>query len=383
MTTVMTDGASIGGDVARLGGLVSASAGMAALFARIRRVATSSLPVLVTGETGSGKELVARALHDESPRRARPFLAINCGALAASLVESELFGHVKGAFTGATADKAGVFEAADGGTLFLDEIGELPLELQPRLLRVLEAKAIRRIGGARELAVDVRIIAATHRDLRAMVAAGRFREDLYHRLVILGVHLPPLRARGDDVLVLARSMLAELSGGTMELTADAEAALVEYSWPGNVRELRNVIARAALLSDGQRVDAAALELPVAEVERRGDVAEVAPTSLAARSVCAEPRDEGRGPAPVRLVAPIRAVGDGARGVLAEEAPLRALRSLTLDEERAALVEALAACGNNRSRAARRLGISRSALHERLKRLGVPPRFQAPELRAAV
>jgi DNA-binding NtrC family response regulator len=339
---------------------------MVPVLERLRRVAPSALPVLVTGETGVGKELAADALHRASSRRRRPFLALNCGALAASLVESELFGHVKGAFTGATADRPGLFESASGGTLFLDEIGELPLELQPRLLRVLEARAVRPIGAAHEVEVDVRVVAATHRDLAAMVAAGRFREDLFHRLAIVTVTLPPLRARPEDITFLARRLLAARAP-ERRLSAAAEARLTAYAWPGNVRELRNVIERAVVLGDGPTLDVDALELP----EPTPILPMIPPTANTSG-----PRDEPSmgseepiGPEPRRPSAEA-----------ARRAMLRALRELTLDEERALLLSTVEACGGNRARAARRLGISRSALHARLKRLGVP---SGPEPRLAL
>ena len=210
----------------------------------------SDLTVLVTGETGVGKELVAQALHAASPRTARPLISLNCAALPESLVESELFGHVRGAFSGAVADRRGKFELADGGTLFLDEVGELSLAVQAKLLRVLQGGQLQRLGSDREHRVDVRVIAATNRDLAQEVRAGRYRADFYHRLSVYPLPVPPLRERGHDVLLLAGHFLelnrSRLGLGSLRLDADAQAALLAHTWPGNVRELEHLIARSAL-----------------------------------------------------------------------------------------------------------------------------------------
>jgi two-component system, NtrC family, response regulator HydG len=208
--------------------------------------------VLIGGETGTGKELLARAIHYEGPRAAEPFVEVNCAAIPANLLESELFGHEKGAFTGAVASKPGLFELAHGGTLFLDEVGTLPLELQPKLLRALESRAIRRVGGQQSRQVDVRLIAATHVDLRSAVSQGKFREDLYYRLNVIALTLPPLRDREGDVELLAETFIARIATSyglaVPPLTPELRAALREHSWPGNVRELRNAIERALVLS---------------------------------------------------------------------------------------------------------------------------------------
>lgn len=241
-------------------GMISSDPGMLALFAGIRKLAPRQAPVLIYGPSGTGKELIARALHDQSPRGQHPFLAINCGALAASIIESELFGHVKGAFTGAVADKAGAFEAVGAGTLFLDEVGELPLELQPKLLRVLEAMSVRRVGGIEETPIQVRVVAATHRNLARMVEEGTFREDLFHRLCVLTLKVPSLAARPGDILGLARHFWRQEGFGNLELSRAAADKLSGYRWPGNVRELRNVIIRAGILSEGGALDADDLQL---------------------------------------------------------------------------------------------------------------------------
>jgi transcriptional regulator with GAF, ATPase, and Fis domain len=237
------------------GELLGRSLAMRRVFAIARRAAAALATVLLLGETGTGKDLLARAIHGASPRAARPFLVFDCGAVAPTLVESALFGHLRGAFTGADADRAGVFELADGGTLFLDEIGELPLALQPKLLRALETGEVQRIGAPAPITVDVRIMAATHRDLRAEVDRDRFRADVYYRLAVIAIELPPLRERPDDIPLLAahfaRAVLARGGGldwlrGHLE---DAFGALRGQPWPGNVRELRNAIERAIALAD--------------------------------------------------------------------------------------------------------------------------------------
>jgi DNA-binding NtrC family response regulator len=215
------------------------------------RAARSSVPVLIQGESGTGKEAFARLVHEGSRRAAGPFVAVNCAAIAASLVESELFGHEKGAFTGALSRRLGVFEQADGGTLFLDEVGELPLEQQPKLLRVLETRRVKRVGGAAEQPVDVRVVAATHRDLSAMTVSGGFRLDLFHRLAGIRARLPPLRERQADLPLLVQHFLAEIAAqvGPRQLDEATLAALAGYAWPGNVRELRQAIHGAAALSE--------------------------------------------------------------------------------------------------------------------------------------
>ncbi len=238
----------------RVEGMVGRSEPMQRLFRLVEKAAAFPTTVLVTGESGVGKELVARALHREGPRARKPFVAVNCGAIPEALLESELFGHVRGAFTGAHADHKGLFEAADGGTLFLDEIGELPFSLQVKLLRVLQEGTIRPVGGSRDREVDVRVVAATVRDLAAEVAAGRFREDLLYRLDVLRIHVPPLRERKEDVPLLVEHFLSQFSerfGVDLEgVSPKALRALLAYPWPGNVRELENVLERAVVLADG-------------------------------------------------------------------------------------------------------------------------------------
>lgn len=241
------------GTVARPKRIVAESSAVQEMLMRVARFARSSAPVVILGESGTGKEIVARSLHAASPRAAAPFLAVNVAALPAELLESELFGHAKGAFTGASQAHRGMFEAAAGGTLFLDEIGELPLALQVKLLRVLQDGEVRKVGETRSFTVDVRIVCATHRDLTAQVEQGLFREDLFYRLNVLTVRVPPLRDRGEDILPLARQLLAEALGPLASFTPAAEALLQGHTWPGNVRELANVVSHGAALADGTSV----------------------------------------------------------------------------------------------------------------------------------
>jgi transcriptional regulator with GAF, ATPase, and Fis domain len=237
----------------RFGEILGASPRMQEVFRKVQKVATTDISVLITGETGTGKELIARELHARSPRNKQPFITINCGAIPENLLESELFGHVRGAFTGAVSNKTGRFQAADHGTLFLDEIGEMPLSLQVKILRALQEKVIVRVGDTNAESVDIRVLAATNRDLDAEIKAGRFREDLYYRLNVVNLHLPPLRDRGDDIVVLARYMVGRYApeyGNTVRgLTPNAIAAIKRHRWPGNIRELENRIKKAVVLAD--------------------------------------------------------------------------------------------------------------------------------------
>jgi DNA-binding NtrC family response regulator len=231
----------------RLGDLIGASPAMRHVYTVIERAAPTTATVLIQGETGTGKELVARAIHERSPRRDARFLAIDCGAIPENLLESELFGHVRGAFSGAIADRLGAFEEADGGTLFFDEVGELTAPMQRKLLRAIEAREIRRVGENRERKVDVRVLAATHRPLARATNEGLFREDLYFRLAVVTIELPPLRARREDIPLIAQHFLDRLTGGTERVTPELTAALLGRSWNGNVRELRNYLERRVAL----------------------------------------------------------------------------------------------------------------------------------------
>jgi two-component system response regulator HydG len=247
-------------------GIIGSCPPMLDLYSKIRKVAPTDSNVLVQGESGTGKELVARALHNLSKRAKAPMISVNCAAIPESLIESELFGHEKGAFTGASAGRAGLVEAADGGTLFLDEIGELPLEAQARLLRVLQEGEIRRVGSVQSQKVDVRLIAATHRDLKSLAKVGQFREDLYYRLHVIALKLPALRERGADVNEIANAFLvrqsARMNRTDLRFSAEAEQAIRHYSWPGNVRELENAVERSVILSESPEISAELLGIDI-------------------------------------------------------------------------------------------------------------------------
>ena len=297
----------------------------------IGRAAASDATVLITGETGSGKEIVARALHQHSARASRPFVAINCAAIPHELLESELFGHVRGAFSGATANRTGIFQQADGGTLLLDEIGDMSSNLQAKLLRVLAEGMIVPLGAERPLAVNVRLLAATHRDLGQQVTEGKFREDLFYRLNVINIHVSPLRERREDINALAEYFLALASDPPKNLSVEARRSLEMHSWPGNVRELRNVIERATILARGPSIKTEDLGLADSAANS------VAPLALSAAS----PRLQDLPTALAQL----------------EEAMIRA---------------ALAGTGGNRAEAARRLGIRRQLLYTKLRQYGVEP-----------
>jgi DNA-binding NtrC family response regulator len=270
----------------RFDAILGGSHAMQTVFDRIRAVAGSDASVLLLGESGTGKELVARAIHQNSPRRDGPFVAVNCAAIPDSLLESELFGHEKGAFTGAVRRHRGLFADASGGTLFLDEVGDIPLSLQGKLLRALQDKTVRPVGGTEEIQLDLRVISATHRDLPALVSEDRFREDLYYRLAVIPVRLPNLRERAEDIPVLAAHFLeracAELGKKLEGFDADATAWMMQHPWPGNVRELENAVQRAVVLARGLLVTAADL---------RVDFAPPAPAGSRLRPTLAEVEDQ--------------------------------------------------------------------------------------------
>jgi DNA-binding NtrC family response regulator len=313
---------NIGADV-----LVGASDGMRRVQKLIGMAADSDATVLILGETGTGKELVARALHQHGGRKAKAFVAVNCAAIPSELLESELFGHVKGAFTGAGADRQGAFRDADGGTLFLDEIGDMPITTQAKILRMLQERVVTPVGG-RPIAVNVRIVAATHRDLESLVASGTFRQDLLYRLNVLPIALPPLRERLADIMPLAEYFLglATRDGAPMRLTAAAAARLLAYPWPGNIREIKNVIERANIVVRGHVIDAGDLELDRTELNHSDSVP---PEWLNAD-----------------------------------------LPTAVAKLEKAMIVHALDSCGGNRAEAARRLNINRQLLYAKMQRYRV-------------
>jgi DNA-binding NtrC family response regulator len=277
-------------------GIIGSCPPMQDLYSKIRKVAPTDSNVLVQGESGTGKELVARALHNLSRRAKAPMISVNCAAIPETLIESELFGHEKGAFTGASAGRAGLVEAADGGTLFLDEIGELPLEAQARLLRVLQEGEIRRVGSVQSQKVDVRLIAATHRDLKSLAKVGQFREDLYYRLHVIALKLPALRERGADVNEIANAFLARQSAkagrNDLRFGPDAEQAIRHYSWPGNVRELENAVERAVILCESPEISADLLGIDIELSDL--DVDEfigLAPQAASSSSTAHEPTED--------------------------------------------------------------------------------------------
>ena len=317
----------------RYGDIIGGVGSMQRVFGLIDKVAASPTSVLITGESGTGKELVARALHERSDRAEGPFITVNCGAIPENLFESELFGHEKGAFTGAVARKPGRFELADGGTLFLDEVGELPQDLQVKLLRVLQERRFERVGGVESISVDVRLVAATNQDLAAAAASGAFRTDLYYRLNVIPIELPPLRDRVEDIPLLVEHFLERFNRRLgRQITGVTEAALralAQWTWPGNIRELENLMERTVLLCEGELIDVA--DLPG-----------------------------------------LRAPGPGAApsGDL-DAMPLKDyVRVHTAKLERARIVKALEADDGNVTRAARRLGISRKSLQTKMKDYGL-------------
>ncbi len=333
-------------------------AAMAEVMGVALRVADADVPVVIHGETGVGKELVARFIHERSPRAARPMVSVNCAAIPSQLVESTLFGYERGAFTGAGQRQKGVFEEADGGTVFLDEIGELPLSAQAALLRVLEAGRFARVGSPREIAVDVRVVAASHRDLEAMRDDGRFRADLYYRLSVMVITIPPLRDRPEDVEPLARRFLSQAGGGRIrDLSPPALARLHSYGWPGNVRELRNTIERAALLARGDTIREE--DLPARLRTPTPSAPSLPPPAL---ETAAPLPASGGTPFP-----PLPAVGglppDG-------DAGLGDLRARLQDYEALIIFEVLEATGWNQSEAARRLGMPIRTLSHKVKVLGL-------------
>ncbi|MBB2495413.1 sigma-54-dependent transcriptional regulator [Aquipseudomonas ullengensis] len=310
--------------------LLGESPPMRTLRGQILKLARSQAPVYISGESGSGKELVARLIHEQGPRAERPFVPVNCGAIPSELMESEFFGHKKGSFTGAIEDKQGLFQAANGGTLFLDEVADLPLSMQVKLLRAIQEKAVRAVGGQQEVVVDVRILCATHKDLAAEVAAGRFRQDLFYRLNVIELRVPPLRERREDIPLLADTMLHRLCEGTgLPLTRLADEAmdkLKSYRFPGNVRELENMLERAYTLCEGEQIKASDLRLAETSTSSEGGEASLA--------------------------------------------QIDNLEDYLEDIERKLIMQALEETRWNRTAAAQRLGLTFRSMRYRLKKLGI-------------
>jgi two-component system response regulator PilR (NtrC family) len=335
-------------------GLIGRSAKMIELYKLISKVAAVSGTVLIIGESGTGKELVARTIHKNSERTAKPFMAISCGAIPETLLESELFGHVKGAFTGAVAAKAGLFEVADKGTVFLDEIGETSPAIQVKLLRVLQERVFRRVGGTEDVEVDVRVIAATHQDLMELIHKERFREDLYYRLNVIPIHLPPLRERREDIPLLAMNFLAKFSGENKRpirgIAPEAMELFLGYDWPGNVRELENAIERAVALGTGAVLTPESLP---------DQVRNPGPATGDRRP---ETRDQGQ---------ELQSPGSGLKSPVDLDAVVSRV-------ERDLILEALRQAGGVQKRAAQMLGLSFESFRYRMKKHGIEPGEQKHE-----
>jgi Nif-specific regulatory protein len=336
------------------GQIIGDSVALHEVLAKVEQVAPTSSTVLLRGETGTGKELVAHAIHINSARESGPFVRVNCAALAPGVLESELFGHEKGAFTGAIARRPGRFELADGGTLFLDEVGDLPMEVQIKLLRTLQEREFERVGGTETIRVDVRVISATNRDLEQMIGEGKFREDLYYRLNVFPIHLPPLRERVEDIPRLVEHFAAKFGRNAGKavrgFSAEALALLQSYTWPGNVRELENVVERAIIVARNAEVQPTDLDFG-----RRG-------------AAVMMPAGNQTGPIPTAAAN----VGSGAvaTGGVAAGGTARPLSARLLDEEKREIMAAVDRCGGNIAQAARALGINRSTLYYRLRKHGL-------------
>jgi len=350
----------------RFHGFIGASAEMQAIYRTIESVAASKASVFITGESGTGKELAAEAIHKSSPRRTRPFVPLNCAAIPRDLLESEIFGHVRGAFTGATADRVGAATLANGGTLFLDEICEMALDVQAKLLRFIQTGVVQPVGGTRSEKVDVRFVSATNRDPLAEVEAGRFREDLYYRLHVVPLTMPPLRDREDDVILLARTLLQETCSeegkSFAHFTGEAEAALRAYDWPGNVRQLHNVIRNVVVLHTGAEVTGAMLPEPLKTTVASLPSAAVSPAVVAAVASQAGTASVGRKTPANESGSDTGPPIDNASPSGTSAAPIRPLWQM----EKEAILEALRRCHDDVPRAATLLEISPSTIYRKLQ-----------------
>ncbi|MGC1546908.1 MAG: sigma-54 dependent transcriptional regulator [Rhodanobacter sp.] len=337
--------------------LIGDSTAMHQVRATIVKLARNQAPVYIAGESGVGKELVARLIHEQGPRATGPFVPVNCGAIPSELMESEFFGHKRGSFTGAGADKEGLFQAAHGGTLFLDEVAELPLHMQVKLLRAIQEKAVRPIGAREEVPVDVRILSATHKNLAALVEQGQFRQDLFYRINVIELRVPPLRERRGDVPLLAdfilRQLAAKSGGAPGHLLPDARQALEDYDFPGNVRELENILERAMAMCDGESVAAFDLMLPQRPLRQAGE------SMGATQAVMHAPAPTTAGATPSAMPPPSALSGSGV-----------ALDDYISNLERTAIVKALEESRYNKTAAAKKLGITFRALRYKLKKLGI-------------
>jgi two-component system, NtrC family, response regulator PilR len=337
------DGCASGGGASGERGLIGASAAMTHLRAQVEKLARNQAPVFIHGESGTGKEVIARLIHQLGPRAAGPFVPVNCGAISPELMESEFFGHKKGSFTGAATDKQGLFQVASGGTLFLDEVADLPLAMQVKLLRAIQERAVRPVGGHTEENVDVRILSASHRDLGQLVAENRFRQDLYFRINVITLRVPPLRERAEDIPDLVQHILARLAereaSAPRRLSADALGALLRHPFPGNVRELENLLERACALCEGERIEAHDIGLEHAETVFRPAPRSEPPALRPADSPAANP-------------------------------PPPASADTDADPERTRILQMLDETRWNRSEAARRLGLTLRQLRYRLQKWGM-------------
>ena len=354
--------------------IIGSSVPIRALIRQARKVADSSSAVLVRGETGTGKELIARAIHQASPRSSKSYVSVHCASLSSSLLESELFGHVKGAFTGADRERAGRFEQADGGTIFLDEIGDISLETQIKLLRFLQEKTFERVGSSQSMKVDVRVIAATHRDLETMIQQGSFREDLYYRLNVISLRTPSLRERKEDIFSLALHFLntcgQKLQKPVTKISHEAVEVLMAYNWQGNIRELENCIERAIVLADGDTIQTGDMPIEIQTATgrnpQRGKLVGRSTVRAQARKFNSSAEEIwGRENRSSQVVsANLNSKVGVARGSIKE------IEEEALEYERVQILDALREAGGNRSQAARLMGLPRTTLLSRMKRHGL-------------